>query len=107
MDTGVSHNLQPYEAGLADVGVNIEYIGMMLCPQSTPGSVSPHYNPRDWMDLCARVGEWGLTAGGEPARVPALGAFGSTGLLVARTFFRLRAVAWARHTECHLCCLSS
>ena len=67
MDTGISHNLQADEAVLADVGVNIDYIGMMLCPQSMPGSVRPLHNPRDWMDRCARVGEWGLTAGGETA----------------------------------------
>ena len=107
MDTGVSHNLQSDEAGLADVGVKIDYIGMMLCPQSTLCSVRPLHTPRDWMDLCARVGEWGLTAGGEPARVQAHGAFSSAGLLVARPFSRLRVVAWARHTECHLCRLSS
>ena len=82
MDTGGSHNLRPDEAGLADVGVNIDYVGMILLPQSTPGPLRSLHNPYDWMDICARVGEWGVTVGDEPARVPAHEAFGSAGLQV-------------------------
>ena len=107
MDTSVSHNLQPDEAGLADVSVNIDYIGMMLCHQSMPGSLRPLHYPWDWMDYFARVGEWGLTAGGEPSRVPAHGAFSSAGLLVPQPFSLHRAVAWGPHTERHFFRLSS
>ena len=107
LDTSISRNLQPDEAALVDVDVSIGYIGMMPRPPGTLGSLIPLHKPWDWMDLCTRVGEWGLTAGGEPARVPAHDAFGPAGLLVAIQFSRHGAVAWAPHTECHLCRLSS
>ena len=83
MDTGISCNLKPDEAGRAYVSVNIDYSGTILSSQSTLGSLRPLHNPWDWMDLCVRVGEWGLTVGGEPASVPAQDAFGSAGLPVA------------------------